>query len=192
MELAQASEQSRRSIQCFDGTYWINDASHFEYGRCGHPLPSGKAVSMKQGCRPVSPWTVESDETFFVNLSAATSATIGEDQAVGTIQNDDSARLPSLVIGDASASEGNSGTNTFSFPVTLSASSAQTVTVNFATANGTATAGSDYVAASGTVSFNPGQTSGTVSVTVNGDSTREPNESFVVNLSGAVNATIDD
>jgi len=67
--------------------------------------------------------------------------------------------------------------------VTLSAASASTVTVNYATANGTATAGSDYQTSSGTVTFTPGQTAQTVLVPVNGDTTVELNETFVVNLS---------
>ena len=88
--------------------------------------------------------------------------------------------------------EGNSGTTTAAFTVTLSAASPQTVTVNYATANGTATAGSDYVAQTGTLSFTAGQTSKTISVTVNGDTTVEPNETFFVNLSSPSGATIAD
>jgi len=64
--------------------------------------------------------------------------------------------------------------------------------VNYTTADNTATAGSDYVTTSGTVTFTPGQTSQPVSVTINGDTTLEPNETFNVNLSGAANATISD
>ena len=79
------------------------------------------------------------------------------------------------------------------FTVTLSGSSAQTVTVNDATADGTATAGSDYVALASTpITFPPGETSQTVSVAVNGDTTPETDETFSVNLSGATNATIGD
>jgi subtilisin family serine protease len=98
----------------------------------------------------------------------------------------------SLGINDVSVTEGNSGTTTATFTVTLSASSSQTVTVNFATADGSATAGSDYVAQSGSLTFDPGVTSRTISVTVNGDTLSEPNETFFVNLSGAVNAVIGD
>jgi hypothetical protein len=65
--------------------------------------------------------------------------------------------------------------------------------VGYATANGTATAAdADYVAASGTVSFAPGETTRPVSVTVNGDTKNEANETFAVNLSGPVNATVSD
>ena len=78
------------------------------------------------------------------------------------------------------------------FTVTLSAASASSVTVSYATANGTATAGSDYVAASGTLTFAAGETSKPIPVTVNGDTTVESNETFTVNLSGATGATIAD
>ncbi|MBI3411311.1 MAG: Ig-like domain repeat protein [Planctomycetes bacterium] len=93
--------------------------------------------------------------------------------------------VPSLSINDVSVTEGNSGTKTVTFTVTLSPSSANTVTVNYATADGTATAGSDYVAKSGTLSFSPGITSQTFTVTINGDTLDELDETFFVNLSGA-------
>jgi hypothetical protein len=133
---------------------------------------------------------VEPNETFFVNLSAPSNATIATGQGTGTIVNDDAPALPTLSINSVSANEGNSGTTPFTFTVTLSAASASTVTVNFATADGTATAGSDYTATSGVLTFTPGQTTQTVTVSVLGDTTVEPSETFFVNLSGASNATI--
>ena len=100
---------------------------------------------------------------------------------------------PALSISsDASASEGNSGTTTFSLPVELSAASTQAVSVSFATADGTANAPSDYQAASGTVTFRPGETSKTIDVVVVGDTTFEPDETFTVTLSNPANATIAD
>ena len=99
-----------------------------------------------------------------------------------------------LTIGDVSITEGNSGTSVATFTVTLSpVNPSQTVTVNYATANGTATTtGNDYVAASGTLTFAPSAATQTISVTVNGDTAVEPNETFLVNLSGATNAVIGD
>ena len=88
--------------------------------------------------------------------------------------------------------EGNSGTTNAVFTVTLSAASASTVTVDYATANGTATAGSDYTAATGTLSFAAGTTSKTITVPVTGDTTVESTETFVVNLTNAVGATLAD
>jgi CSLREA domain-containing protein len=98
--------------------------------------------------------------------------------------------LPTLSINNVSQNEGNSGTTPFVFTVTLSAASASTVTVNYATADGTATAPSDYAATSGTLTFAPGVTTQTITVNVVGDTTPEPNETFTVNLSTPANATI--
>ncbi len=98
--------------------------------------------------------------------------------------------LPTLSVNNVSANEGNAGTTAFTFTVTLSAASASTVTVNYATADGTATAGSDYTATSGTLTFNPGVLTQPITVNVSGDTTVEANETFFVNLSTPVNATI--
>jgi hypothetical protein len=76
--------------------------------------------------------------------------------------------------------------------VTLSQSSSEWVSVNYATANGTAVAKSDYTATSGTLTFQPGETSRTISVSIKGDRKREANETFSVQLSNAVGATIED
>jgi hypothetical protein len=99
---------------------------------------------------------------------------------------------PSIAIGDVTITEGNAGTRAATFTVTLSAPSAQPVTVQYATANGTATAGSDYQARSGTLTIPAGQTTGTITVPVLGDRLPEPDETFVVNLSGATDATVAD
>ena len=98
--------------------------------------------------------------------------------------------LPTLSITNVTANEGNAGVTSFTFTVTLSAASAQTVTVNFATADGTAAAPGDYTSNSGLLTFTPGQTSQPIVVAVVGDTTTEANETFSVNLSNAVNATI--
>lgn len=130
----------------------------------------------------------EPNETFFVNVSNVSGAGVSDAQGQGTIVNDDA--LPSLSIDDVSVNEGNSGTTTATFTVTLSAASGQTVSVNYASADGTATAGSDYVARSGTLTFAPGTTAQGVAITVNGDTAVEPNETFSVALSGVSNASI--
>src|SRR5262249_45214439 len=129
-------------------------------------------------------------ETFFVNIATATNATISDTQGTGTINNDDSGST--ISISNVLVAEGNSGTTTAMFTVSLSNASSQTITVNFATAAGTATAGTDYVSASGTVTFTPGQTTQPINVTINGDTTFEPNETFFVNLTSPANATISD
>ena len=134
----------------------------------------------------------KADETFNVTLSGATGgATIGTPStATVTIINDDP--LPTITINDVSQNEGNSGTTAFNFTLTLSAVSGQAVTVDYATADGTATAGSDYTAVNGTVTFAPGETSKQITVSVNGDTTVEANETFFVNLTNATNAAIAD
>lgn len=132
----------------------------------------------------------EPAETFFVNLSNASNAVILDNQAQGTITDNDPA--PSLSINDVSTVEGDSGPTNATFTVSLSTASGQAVTVNYATADNSAFAPDDYQSTSATLSFNPGETSKTISVTINGDTTFEPNESFLVNLSGATNASISD
>ncbi len=133
----------------------------------------------------------EPDETVNLTLSSPTNATLGaQSTAVLTIQDDDPA--PSITINDVSLAEGNSGTTPFTFTVTLSNPSASTITVNYATAPGTATAGSDYTTTSNTLTFNPLVTTQQLTVNVIGDTTLEPNETFFVNLSNATNAAITD
>jgi subtilisin family serine protease len=102
------------------------------------------------------------------------------------------APLPSLTINDITLSEGNSGTLVANLTVSLSASLTNSVTVNYATANGSASAGSDYTSTNGTLTFSAGQTSKTISVTVQGDTSDESDESLFVNLSAPVNASIVD
>ncbi|RZA31816.1 MAG: autotransporter outer membrane beta-barrel domain-containing protein, partial [Lysobacteraceae bacterium] len=130
----------------------------------------------------------EPNENFFVNVTNVTNAVVADGQGIGTITNDDA--LPSLSIAGISVTEGNAGTSNATFTVSLSAASGQTVTVNYATADGVATAPGDYTATSGTLSFSPGVVSRTLTVLVNGDTTVEADETFNVNLSGAVNSTI--
>lgn len=95
-----------------------------------------------------------------------------------------------LTIADVLIAEGDSGTTTAVFTVTLSPDSSQTVTVDYATANGTAAAGSDYTAVANTLTFNPGDTSQTISVPIIGDTGDEADETFFVNLSNPSNAGI--
>ncbi|QGZ90469.1 Calx-beta domain-containing protein [Microcystis aeruginosa] len=99
---------------------------------------------------------------------------------------------PFFTISNPTIAENNSGTNNLVFKVTLSTTSTQTITVNYATANNTATAGSDYIAKTGTLTFTPGQISQDIIISVNGDTAIEPNETFLINLSNPSNALITD
>ena len=133
----------------------------------------------------VGDFATEPDETFFGNLSGVSSnATIADAQGIGTILNDDS-----FFIGDATADE-DAGTITFT--VTRSGQPTTTATVDFATADGTASAGLDYLAASGTLVFAPGESEKTVTVTILDDTVFEAAEAFTVNLSNAIGDNIKD
>ena len=108
-------------------------------------------------------------------------------QATGAISDNDGP--PTVSIANASGVEGNAGTSSLLFTVTLSNGSDQTVTVNFATGRGTAlVANNDYTAATGTLTFLPGETAKTFGVTLLGDTVNEADETFTVTLSGPVNA----
>jgi hypothetical protein len=98
----------------------------------------------------------------------------------------------SISVGNATIIEGNAGTRNAVVLVSLSAPGNQTVTVNYSTGGGTASAGSDYQAVSGKLTFAPGQTSKSILVPVIGDRLGEPNETIFVNLHAAKNATIAD
>lgn len=97
---------------------------------------------------------------------------------------------PTLSINDVSIVEGNTGESNAAFTVRRTGLATETTTVNYATTNGTATAGSDYEAASGTLTFAPGENSKTINVKVFGDTTTEANETFFVNLSTPTNGDI--
>jgi hypothetical protein len=99
------------------------------------------------------------------------------------------AKTPIISVAPVSGVEGNSGTTPFVVTVRLSTATSNTVTVDYATATGSARA-SDYTSTSGTLTFNPGETTKTFSVDVTGDTVRERNEFFFVNLSAPSNGTI--
>ncbi len=124
--------------------------------------------------------TVETDEIFNVTLSSPTNATLGTSVGLGTILNDDV--LSGLVIGDVQVTNVAAGTTTAVFTVSLSPAASSDVTVAFATANETGTAGADYVATSGTLTFTAGVLTRTITVTILGDPLPDETETFLVNL----------
>ncbi|HWT02319.1 MAG TPA: Calx-beta domain-containing protein [Pyrinomonadaceae bacterium] len=133
----------------------------------------------------------EVNETFKLVLSSPTNATLYVTQGVCTIIDNDSP--PSVTISNVSVTEPDTGAVAAAFAVTLSAPSGRPVSVKYQTAPGTAASGVDYTAlALTTLTFQPGQTSRTVNVQVRGDTAAESNETFFVNLSAPVNATIAD
>jgi hypothetical protein len=153
---------------------------------------SGTAVLPNGGCKCVDvvvdvlgDLDEEPSETFTVTLSNPAIATIADGSATGTIYDDDGE--PAIVVLDVLVDE---SAGSASFDVTLTSSDLATVTVGFATADGTALAGSDYTATSGTVTFVPGDTVETVAVPVLDDAVAEDEESFTLDLSNPVEATI--
>ena len=130
----------------------------------------------------------ELNETFNVNLSSPSNATLADSLGIGTILNDDP--IPTISISDATLAEGNAGTTNAVFAVTLSAPCGLVVAVNYATANGNAISGSDYIARSGSLSIPPGVTTTNITVTVISDLVVEPDEVFYVDLSSPVNANL--
>jgi chitinase len=128
------------------------------------------------------------DENFALVLSAPTNANLASTVAWGKI----TAEPPTLSVSDPSVTEGNSSTKNLTFTVTLSKVYSKTVTVAYATDDATAADASDYDAASGTLTFAPGETTKTVNVTINGDATIEADETLKLELSNATESTIAD
>ncbi len=130
----------------------------------------------------------EPDERFALILSDPRGATLGRGMALGTIRDDD--EPPALSATDAA---GDESVGALEFEVTLSAPSGNEVSASYATADGSATAGSDYEAAAGTLVFAPGDVSRTVRVAILDDAAHEADEeTFELSLSALVNATAAD
>ena len=144
--------------------------------------PSGTVVSAGKGDFIFT--SINGDET------ATLRASFGGVDAQYAVALVDTSRSR-ISVSDASVTEGNGGTTTAVFTVSLSTAAAGPVSVDYATADGTAKAGSDYTATRGTLTFDPGQTSKTISVPILGDSVVEADETFTVNLSNPVNALFD-
>jgi hypothetical protein len=129
----------------------------------------------------------ELDEAFAVDLANLAGIASVTTQGAGTIVNDEAG--PVLSIANISVAEGNSGTTSFVFTITMSGTSASNVSVDVATADGTATAG-DYTARTATLTIPAGATTLADTVLVTGDLCGEVNETFTMTLSNPVNATI--
>ncbi len=130
----------------------------------------------------------EGDETFSVDLSDATNATIGDGHGVGTIVDDDPA--PAVSISGGSVIEGETGSSTLTYTATLDAPSGKPVSVDFATADGSAHQPEDYTSRTGTLTFEPGETTQHIDVPVAGDTRHEVDETVAVDLSNPANASL--
>ena len=127
----------------------------------------------------------ENTENFFLNISGATYATILDAQGEATILDNDG--IPVVTVSDTSVLEGDSGSSFLNFSVNLSNASSLPVSVDYATADGTATAGSDYTAVTGTLIFAPGQLSATIQVPVTPDLLEEGNETVLLQFNNLTN-----
>ncbi|MBS1795441.1 MAG: carboxypeptidase regulatory-like domain-containing protein [Acidobacteria bacterium] len=134
----------------------------------------------------------EPDETVNLTLSNPSTGVFLTPNATSVLTIQDNDTPPTVSISDVAQPEQNVGTTQFLFNVTLSAPSGLPVTVDYATADGTANANSDFASAGGTVNFAPGETFKTIAVTVFADFTPELDETFFVDLSGPANATLAD
>ncbi len=187
---ATAAGSATAGTACTTGVDYISDSGTLTFG----PLETTKTITVNV-CGEL---VYEADQTFFVNLSGATHATVSDPQGLGTILNDDAP--PTLAINDVTAAEGDSGTTTFTFTVTKTGDTELSASVNWATAAGSATPsadgtcdpGDDYLTASGSLTFAANDPSETITVTVCTDLVYELDDTFFVNLTGASGATISD
>lgn len=132
----------------------------------------------------------EANETFGLNVSSPVGTTISDNSGTATIVNDDATYVS---VRDVNITEGNTGAKTLLFTVTRSGSTSDPVAVTAATANGTAVAGTDFTALPPTlVSFAAGERTKTVAVAVTGDMAAESSETFQLNLTSPVGATVSD
>ena len=179
-----------------------NSADHLD--EASAPAPADFAVTVAGSARTVSSVNVNGSTvtlTLASPVGHAHTVTVGYTpgtskirdrwgneavQIAGRSVRNDSPE-PSLSIEPLTVDEGD-GTATFT--VTLSVPSAEQVTVDYATGDGTATAGADYTAANGTLTFAPGETSKSIVVTIAGDTVDEDDETLSVTLGNAVNASI--
>jgi Calx-beta domain len=165
----------------------------------GVPAPSfafqwQRCDAAGNGCTPLAGATSQTYAIQAADEGATLRILVTASNSAGSAGADSPAAgpvAPGISIGDVSVKEGTRITTNAVFTVTLSAASAQTVTVDYATAPDTATA-NDFQAASGKLTFRPGVTTATITVAVFGDAVVEPDERFFVNLSNAVYGLITD
>ena len=171
------------------------DEDYLPNSLTGQSIPMGSSGPYNFSVTVNGDVDVEADETFFVNVTNITGATAGDTQGQGTIENDD-VPCASLSIDDVTQVETNGATTTFAFTVSLSQAGCGTVTFDIATADGTAQDGNpgaednDYVAQSLTGQTITFPSTYTFNVTVNGDATQEPDQTFFVNLTNVSPANV--
>jgi hypothetical protein len=172
-----------------------------EYFYTGHDMGALTLFPTDANGYPVvrpEPFSIEPDITelgyfdMFSGTGGAIGSLAGPVTFAGSVGEPDPEEPVALAVADASVLEGDRRTSKVAVAVTLSSGCNQAITVSYRTVEGTAKEKADYNAASGTLTFQPGETSRTVSIGIRSDRKREPNEAFSVQLSNAVGATIDD
>ncbi|XHR85236.1 MAG: beta strand repeat-containing protein [Gloeotrichia echinulata GP01] len=139
---------------------------------------------------PINDIIFEGTETVILNLATGTSYTLGA-TSTATVNITDNDSQPTINLSASQTLvEGNTSPQNASYTVTLSNASSQTITVNYATANGSATAGLDYTSTTGTLTFNPGVTSQVINIPILNDSINEANETFTLTLTSPTNASL--
>ena len=173
----------------------------------GAALPQVRVYFLATTGATLSAVSALADGSGFAEVTATADGTVGSYQVgaivydtvleqpitqVFNLTNTAAVALPGLSVANASIAEGNAGTKVLNFPVTLTAASPVDVVITYSTTDGTATtSNNDYVAvANGNVTIAAGQLTGNLPVTVNGDTTVEPDETFTVTISNATNATL--
>jgi Calx-beta domain len=159
--------------------------------RSGTVKFAGKKLTRTVAITVVSDAIDEPDETFTLELTGAKGAVISDGEGIATINDDDP--VPTVAAGAfTTVPEGQTGDTSFaSIDVSLSTASGKDVSVDWTTADGTATAiGDDYTPDAGTLVFAPGETEKVVVIAVIGDNATEGVETFDVDLSTPVNATL--
>jgi len=137
------------------------------------------------------PLTIWAEDTILIDNRPGNDGSMGSGESLVTIAGSVGGPEPVvLAVADASVLEGDRGFSKVAVAVTRSSGSSQPITVSYRTVDGTAKAKEDYTATSGTLTFQPGETSRTIWVSTKGDRKREANETFSVQLSNAVGATI--
>ena len=181
---------SGRTVTVGYGTADVTATGGSDYTAVSGTLTFGAGSTSRTIAVPIADDPLdEPDEQFTVTLRAPVNATVGVAQATGTIADND--QTPELSIADGSATE-DSGDVSMPFGVRLDPASGRTVTVEYETADGTATAGADYTAARGTLTFRAGATAATINVAILDDASAEEPEVFTVTLSNPAGATLSD
>lgn len=163
-----------------DGTAVANADYHGVSGTITFPPKSTiQTITVPIPCDDVA----EANKSFTLNLSNPVNATLVNSTATGTIIDDDA--TPEFSVSDVLINEGDKGNKEVRIPVTLKQAYVSPVRVFCSTVDGTAIAGVDYAKTSGTLVFNPGETSKMLATTIRGDFLSEGDESFSIELSNA-------